>query len=1145
MEMKRLIILIALFGLQGTFAKIVTGPALMWTAMYNTYFSKILVIRDDSQTIYTNASYGFPVTATELLSNIGAIKTAIAVDYEDELAFWADPGYKKINKASFDTGSGDTIYEGISANTEGITVDWVAKKLYWTDASYNWIMVSDYGGDHVHVLIYTGLDRPQGIAAHPARGHLYWCDRGSVSKIERSNLNGDQRRVIVSEETDGDKISGPNGLTIDYQENRLYWTDVFLKKVMVVDLNTDAYSVREVFEENSFIYPFDIALDQYVMFITDFASNQFWIVDRTNTENRYPLEFPGSKPISLALYASWSQQPETSSCSVLNGGCHQLCVGDPGGHKCLCKDGFLLDTDQRSCVTDTHLVPGHQLLFTTSDSLCRLQVDFAHAEWPVSEYCFISGIEAGAMDFDFYQDKLYFHDKQSKYIRRMTLRENPTYEDILMSNHTVTGISIDWLASNMYWTEVESKAIYISKLDGSYKTRLVSDNVDHLQGIAVHPDEKLLFWADSGSPPRIEKSALSGYHRSYFVSTDLTTPTALTIDFNNNRLYWVDLGMQRIESINTDGDQREILTTIQYDVFSITIFQDHLFWTEQDNIVDYSHVQDKRIQVFRTGSSPDTIVAFDKSKQVLTPGPCDILNGGCDEICAPSAFGAECVCSQSASQSCSVVIRCPLEFFSGSMTASCVNTPGNSCRFKCDDYFVATTVDTPSCQDNGEWNMDTSTLCKLDITLDHFLLVGDTQRNTGKIFLINLLSPTLAYVPLPLSDVVSPIALDYDYVEGKVYWTDVEKNTINRASLDGSHQEVIADTQVEAPDGLAIDVVGRRLYWTDADFDRIETSNLDGSDRLVLLSSDLEKPRAILVESENSRLFWSDWGTSPKIEQSKLDGEGRRVLVDSGLGWPNGLALDKQDQRLFWCDASIDVIEYIDLQTRVRVTLIDLADSTSHPFGLTLTDDFIYWTDWNSDRLQRADKATGRNVVSVGHAIFGRPNDIHVFTAAETTAQPSTTATLSAKTDVTFSTPVDIGTTTPSVADNGAPAAPQGSSNIALIGGAGGGAALIIIVILVLIAVCCFRRNTETPESGPSPTEPIYCDLNDQYELGNGVVNPKYFPDPQTVDLNVQRNDARYTVQGVHQANRITTAHRQPLQHLWWSGPCHHHHRRT
>ncbi|XP_070556143.1 low-density lipoprotein receptor-related protein 4-like [Ptychodera flava] len=1001
----RFVIFTLILGFHGRCGQVIKGSGLLWTAIGNGQ-SQLMFITGDGQSIYTNTTTSVTVSTTLLLSQAGSVKVGLAMDFEDKYVFWSDPGMKSIFRASLLTGSVGKIYEGISDSVEGIAVDWVSNKIYWTDASYNWIVVSDYDGDNVRTLIYTGLDRPRGITVDPIHGHLYWCDLGSTGKIEKSNLNGEGRQTIVSEDTNIGKIRQPNGLEIDYDENRLYWTDGLLHKIMSVDLDGSFDTVREVVEEKALVFPFDISLDQNYFFVGDHSTEKIWIIERANPAHRAQLVFTNYKPLGMTYYTGWRQPTRNSPCSTNNGGCQHLCVGDPSGHKCLCRHGFVLAADGFSCTTDTHLVPGHQVLFANDDSVCRLPVDFAHSNPAVPEHCFINGIDVGAMDYLYSQDVLYFHEKSNGTIQRALLRDDPSIQDIVADVSTVSGISVDWLANNLYWTDSNRKAIYVSKLDGSFKTVLVSENVDMPHGIAVYPSEQSLFWTDKGSSPRIEKSALSGRQRSVFISSELRTPSALTIDHTNNRLYWVDVGMNRIESIGTNGEQRKLISPILVQVFGLTIFQDHVYWSEADYLNDFSHVAGKQVARRRLDSSPGAVLAFDKSKQTLAPGPCDIRNGGCDEICAPTTSGAECLCSRAENSSCSAVIRCPRIFFSGEMTEDCVNTPGNTCQFQCDQYFRATTASGPVCQGTGAWDLDMDSLCVLNVTYDHFLLVADALGGDGKIFYINLLSPTFEYVPLPLTDVSNPVGLDYDPVESKVYWTDTILKSINRASLDGSDREVIASTNVQVADGIAIDVEGRKLYWTDTGIDQITRADLDGSNRQPIVFTDLQEPRAITLDNPNSRIFWSDWGATPKIERANQDGSGRAVVVSTDLGWPNGLALDSDGQKLFWCDARTDRIEYINLVTNDRQVLITLAGPNAHPFGLTLTDEYIYWTEWNKRQVQRADKTTGYNVVSVGYPILQKAHDIHVFAAAvpKTTEPPQDASTTTRTSSTSLST---------------------------------------------------------------------------------------------------------------------------------------------
>lgn len=125
-------------------------------------------------------------------------------------------------------------------------------------------------------------------------------------------------------------------------------------------------------------------------------------------------------------------------------------------------------------------------------------------------------------------------------------------------------------------------------------------------------------------------------------------------------------------------------------------------------------------------------------------------------------------------------------------------------------------------------------------------------------------------------------------------------------------------------------------------------------------------------------MFWTDWGTPPKIEQAEMDGSVRRAIVTEGLGWPNGLTYDQATNHLFWADAKLDKIEKLDLNGGERSRHLILSPAANiHPFGLTMYQDILYWTDWNTKSISRFNLTSRRQET----IIYGlkQPMDIHVF----------------------------------------------------------------------------------------------------------------------------------------------------------------------
>lgn len=132
-----------------------------------------------------------------------------------------------------------------------------------------------------------------------------------------------------------------------------------------------------------------------------------------------------------------------------------------------------------------------------------------------------------------------------------------------------------------------------------------------------------------------------------------------------------------------------------------------------------------------------------------------------------------------------------------------------------------------------------------------FLLFADATYGRIKKF-----SPqdSGSLMSLPLENSISrPVALAYDVVEDRVYWTDTIRKSISRAFLNGSSQEVVHDSKLQTPDGLAVDIIGRNLYW--ADTHNLGISKLDGSHRKALITTNLLQPRDIILDLNKGYVF--------------------------------------------------------------------------------------------------------------------------------------------------------------------------------------------------------------------------------------------------------------------------------------------------
>lgn len=205
-------------------------------------------------------------------------------------------------------------------------------------------------------------------------------------------------------------------------------------------------------------------------------------------------------------------------------------------------------------------------------------------------------------------------------------------------------------------------------------------------------------------------------------------------------------------------------------------------------------------------------------------------------------------------------------------------------------------------------------------------------------------------VTIPLNRRLSnALILDFDIKSNSVLWSDTNENVIFKANIYSGLVEPVVQFGLMGVNGLAVDNVGHKLYWTDAGRKRIEVSNLDGSHRKVLISEDLDSPRAIAVNPKSGHMIWVDWGSQVRIERADMDGSNRAILVNTNLGWPNGVTITRHD-RIIWADSKYHLIEVISLNGANRRTLIKDLPS---PYGVTVIDDYLYWTDWHTKFIYR------------------------------------------------------------------------------------------------------------------------------------------------------------------------------------------------
>uniref|UniRef100_A0A9J7Z9B3 EGF-like domain-containing protein n=1 Tax=Cyprinus carpio carpio TaxID=630221 RepID=A0A9J7Z9B3_CYPCA len=517
----------------------------------------------------------------------------------------------------------------------------------------------------------------------------------------------------------------------------------------------------------------------------------------------------------------------------------------------------------------------------------------------------VSGLEdAAAVDYVYEQGLIYWSDVSEEAIKRTLFNGSApggVQNTVVSGLASPDGLACDWMGNKLYWTDSETNRIEVSELDGTHRKVLFWQDLDQPRAIALDPARGYMYWTDWGEIPKIERAGMDGTHRSVIIDSEIYWPNGLTLDYDLQKLYWADAKFSFIHRSDLDGSRREVVVKGSLPhPFALTLYEDTLFWTDWNTHSIHAclkHTGENSHEIHTNIFSPMDIHVYSQERQPLEVTiPCALKNGGCSHLCLLSPVKPYYQCA------------CP----------------------------------------TGVQLLDDNKTCR-DGATQLLLLARRTDLRR-----ISLDTPDFTDIVLQTDDIRHAIAIDYDPVEGHIYWTDDEVQAIRRSSLDGSEAQFVVTSQVNHPDGIAVDWIARNLYWTDTGTDRIEVTRLNGSMRKILISEELDEPRAIALDPVAGYMYWTDWGEVPKIERAALDGTERLVLVNTSLGWPNGLALDYSERKIYWGDAKTDVIEVMEMDGSGRRVLVD--DNLPHIFGFTLLGDYIYWTDWQRRSIERVHK---------------------------------------------------------------------------------------------------------------------------------------------------------------------------------------------
>lgn len=858
--------------------------------------------------------------------------THLNCDFHDKILIGTDIKHHQIWGIKFIEGEKHqyNIFKGTSSAVKALAVDWVTNLVYWTDALYQSIMVASFITFHsqVYELIDLGInDSPAGIAVHPAEGFLFWTDISDKPRLERSTLSGEYRSILI-----GKDLHKPMSLAVDHFENLLYMLDVGLGKLLSCDLSGN--NIRTVYRfpdvTSNDQYSFDIYQD--LAFITGEFQLKAINVSTGMTVFTRNLKDNSKGVISCG---PWKQTSKTDYCGGPRWNqCpgEGLCVSTKGYKaQCTCIGAKLQETGPwmsfaKSCGHHTPTM----LLLGKKFGLFYIEQNFADAEGLQSKKLIDGPYTIGAVAVDSQRGIVYFSDITEKVIYQTAIYKRSETKAIILAAKSVQGLAYDWISRNLYWTDSGLKSIMVSRYNGENVIHLLRMTNSTLKAIAVHPIRRFLFWTDIGrSTACIQRVNLDGKtgHRFIVMHPDVLKPVSLAIDFQTNRLIWLDQMRESIFTSTLNGRDRKLLHQHKFygsNLQAIAVLKNYILYSDWHfgSTGIYAINKHDGTMIGHTKEiDPTLAMAFLHAKsQPQGSNPCVKNNGGCQHVCLPKRDGFTCVCAIG--------------------------------------YRL---------QENGD--------CTSDIVYDEFLLVADQRLR--RLYQIDLWKVELN--ALPIFPLTQPIDVAFDYTEMMVYWTDAQEASINRAKLNGhSHEVLIHNFSINFGE-IAIETNSRLLYFIDYNSGSIGALSLKTKRYAMLIGTGLKHTFGLTIDPVSGNLFTtSPHETSDSLWSFHPNSDIANHAM-TGLRDPRGIYCWNKTVYVA-ASGSVQAVE-IDKPNRSKPTTVL---RNVDPYDVRADYLFLYWTDKESGAVKRADRFTGGDVsILVKTNLFIQPIGLSVYDKRE------------------------------------------------------------------------------------------------------------------------------------------------------------------
>jgi len=612
---------------------------------------------------------------------------------------------------------------------------------------------------------------------------------------------------------------------------------------------------------------------------------------------------------------------DESSCEDINeclvfGSCSQsgLCENKDGGHDCSCMDGYKMING--TCLT----ARGEPvLIFSTINEIRAMSVrnhiyTLVDTNLP----------HAVGIGFDHIDTRVYWTDAAGgkETIMSKKLKSDEADSLVLSGLDMPEQLAVDEYNKNIYFTESHLKLIGVCSQSGKGCSILVR-NLEKPRGIAIHHKTRHLFFSDWGmTKPAIVRLNLDGDNRIDLVTEGLEWPNGLAVDQIENRVYWADSKLDKIETVKIDGsDRREILTTHSIHPFSLAVYEDSLYWSDWGSreIVSCNKYNGKDYRVIVKEAGIRTMGLVVAHPTMLEPGihaPCK--EHECSHVCLPKPRGNKHQCT------------CPSDMILDQDDKTCIADPSGS------KVLIATS--------------------------DSFYVTN--PRVIGKI-------------QTKFASSIAPSSIEHvsSLTNGpEVYFSAHNAASSNIIALNTTNQHSKRLVTSQRIGSIAFDPLTANLFWVDVVKSAVMIHNVETDNQMELLQS-LDVPQCLLFVPEINRLIIAH---KESIVLVYLADKSLRHVSYPGLGHVSSMVYSATNNTIYIGDVEhrqilkLDIFEY-----KIAPFMTELNQGVR---SMAVDNDVLYWIEEFGSNLlwvkDSRDDVSWQDLESV----TGMFNKLHVAT---------------------------------------------------------------------------------------------------------------------------------------------------------------------